>query len=161
MHLTIGYTLFPHVADGPAYSKIAHSILDEMISKGNKLAEVRKSELSHLEMLFKEFALRTEQQGLQTLTLLTPDTAIDPRLGPLTEEQKERGLALDNEVNCITVAHHPHSQPAHSTQPCGNVELVDNFGISSEEFLSIMDQMDTQDFGYGMLDQMGDWQEEA
>ncbi|KAI5460366.1 Zn(II)2Cys6 transcription factor [Mariannaea sp. PMI_226] len=159
IHLTIAYTLFPHVADGPAYSKIAHSILDEMISKGNKLAEVRKSELTHIEMLFKEFALRTEQQGLETLTLLTPDAIIDPRLGIGSKELKEGDSAIDTEMSCVPMASHNLQVPTSHPHASTSVEL-DNLGISSEEFLSIMDQMDTQDFGYGMLDQMGDWQED-
>lgn len=150
IHLTIAYTLFPHGDDGSTYSKIAHSILDEMIVKGNKVAVVRKAELAHIEMLFKEFALRTEQQGLQTLTLLTPETAIDPNQSKMDEGEPSREMeGLSMEV---------HSLPSPSVH--SNVELLDNFGISSEEFLSIMDQIDTQEFSYGMMEPMEDWQEE-
>lgn len=44
----------------------------EMICKGNKVAEMRKAQLSHLESLLLELAMRAESQGFQSLTLSTP-----------------------------------------------------------------------------------------
>lgn len=76
LHLMIANTLFPHSTDstpGYSWSQEAHSILDEMVSKGNMLAAARKTELSHLESLFNELAARIERAGLQALTLATPE----------------------------------------------------------------------------------------
>lgn len=44
LHLVMTNALFPQALDGQAYLEEAHWILDEMISNGNKVAEVRKAE---------------------------------------------------------------------------------------------------------------------
>ncbi|KAL4757014.1 transcription factor domain-containing protein [Aspergillus foveolatus] len=140
LHLMMAETLFPHATEGQSYSHEVHSVLDEMISKGNRLAAARKTELTHLESLFRELAARVERYGLQTLTLATPNndetemhighgdahhshhTAIDPALD-------EHGIHLDS-VSSPSLPHLGDS-----------VELLSELGISSYEFSSIIEQI--------------------
>ncbi|KAJ5700955.1 hypothetical protein N7493_012001 [Penicillium malachiteum] len=65
--------LFPEALDGQAFAEEAHSILDQMISNGNKVAQMRKEELIHVERLFFEVATRAKSNGLQPLTLSTEE----------------------------------------------------------------------------------------
>ena len=69
-------TLFPHAhgTDGQNHSQIVHGILGQIIFRGNRLAEARKTELANLEDLFRELRLRMEQRGFRTLSLSLPDT---------------------------------------------------------------------------------------
>ena len=39
------------------YAQLTMALLDEMINRGNKVAEVRKSELMHLQTLCQELAM--------------------------------------------------------------------------------------------------------
>ncbi|KZF24974.1 Zn(II)2Cys6 transcription factor [Xylona heveae TC161] len=64
VHLIMANTLFPNMIDGQnTYSQDAHSILDEIICKGNRVAEVRKQELIYLEGLFQQLATRVDRRG--------------------------------------------------------------------------------------------------
>ncbi|KAL4930805.1 uncharacterized protein BDV17DRAFT_297406 [Aspergillus undulatus] len=184
LHLMMATTLFPRSTDGTTtsshghcpsssnWSQEAHSILDEMVSKGNMLAAARKTELSHLESLFRELAVRIESSGMQALTLTTPDshsyghgqnyvgaaseheldnhraqvqhphmhetsnistaeTAMNPTIGP--------GAGLD----AHTQAYNPLHTPISPSLPhlANSAELLSEIGISSYEFLSIIDQI--------------------
>ena len=64
-------TLFPnaHGTDGQNHSQTAHTILDEIIFRGNRLAEARKTELANLEGIFQELRMIMEQRGFRTLSL--------------------------------------------------------------------------------------------
>lgn len=59
--------LFPTVIgdDGLFQTEQTHNILDDMMSKGNLVAEVRKAELVHLETLFLEFTRRVRDQDFE------------------------------------------------------------------------------------------------
>ncbi|KZL81741.1 zn 2cys6 transcription factor [Colletotrichum incanum] len=54
IHLTMTNAIYPSASDvdGSAQSQQAHIIFDEMIHKGNSVAEVRKAEFDYLESLF-------------------------------------------------------------------------------------------------------------
>lgn len=93
-------TLFPEEADRDMYSKLAHQSLDEMISKGNRVAEERKGELVLLESLCRELSLQSEQQGLQILTL-APNSLSEP--GILQGNSSELGVGEDTR-NATAVA---------------------------------------------------------
>ncbi|RMJ22234.1 putative transcription factor [Aspergillus sp. HF37] len=143
IHLTMANTLFPHASDGQSYSKETHLILDEMIYKGNRLAGTRKEELGHLEGLFRELEARIERRGLQTLTLTSPEqnvTEAGNTTNPSGEQQDgEVVLAADQE----TV---PLSEPGDCSQSIipqtpRDLEVLDNIGISSYDFLSLVNQM--------------------
>lgn len=163
IYLTMTRTLFPRVADGEAGSHTAHSILDEMICKGNKLAEVRKTELTQIESLFQQLATRIEQQGLQTLTLSSPEqSVISASTGYNNsndnDDQGREDFATATATDPQTAA---HSMPGDSQSPSGllpqdtsDLEFLESIGISSYEFLSIVDGIDDN---FGILDPGQSW----
>ncbi|KAL3463538.1 fungal-specific transcription factor domain-containing protein [Aspergillus heterothallicus] len=147
LHLTMANTLFPHAVEGqgPDFSKDAHSILDEMISKGNKLAAARKTELTHLEYLFHELAARIERYGLQTLELTTPEHARgEVGLSPVPPDTGHLHEGLGG-GSLHTHGMHEDGMPMPS--PMGlphlvdSAELLSEIGISSYEFSSIIEQI--------------------
>lgn len=193
IHLMIANTLFPHSTDstpGYSWSQEAHSILDEMVSKGNMLAAARKTELSHLESLFNELAARIERAGLQALTLTTPEGYMNGGAGEAENLNVVSGAGVIHPVDTqghIPIHGHGHPQPqqlqqlqhphphmhdptgvldsalgmdahahAHAHGPYGDLqsspssplphlansaELLSEIGISSYEFLSIIEQI--------------------
>lgn len=140
LHLMMANTLFPHAVEGQTYSGEAHCVLDEMISKGNRLAAARKTELTHLEGLFRELATRIERYGLQTLTLTTPNRAGDETIFDSFHEQHldktTTGAMLDTDA---LHGEEGSSPPLHHL--ANGVERLDEIGISSYEFLSIIEQI--------------------
>lgn len=140
--LTMTRTLFPHVADGEACSNSAHSIFDEMITKGNRLAQVRKSELTQIESLFAELSTQIKRHGLQTLTLSTPD-----HVYPETSCQTDQGIASVPTPQSPSLFTSGDSEFSTATleQDTRNLDILDSIGISSYEFFSIVDQMENQD----------------
>lgn len=141
LHLIMANTLFPHSTEGQGYGEAAHTVLDEMIYNGNKLATARKTELMHLEGLFRELAIRIEQFGLKELFLTTPVTTDDdtrsmPSHPGHFEQPAEGRQALD--IQGV----HDYPSPA-GLGP--GVELLDDIGISSYEFLSIIEQLGGND----------------
>ncbi|OJI96044.1 hypothetical protein ASPVEDRAFT_35372 [Aspergillus versicolor CBS 583.65] len=192
LHLMIANTLFPHSTDstpGYSWSHEAHSILDEMVSKGNMLAAARKTELSHLESLFKELAARIERAGLQALTLATPEGYMNAGAGAAENVNVNANVmgsagdihpvdaqgyihsqgqghpnhhhqlqhphmhdptgvidpALGMDAHAHTHVHGPygdlHSSPSSLPHLANSAELLSEIGISSYEFLSIIEQI--------------------
>ncbi|KAI2462765.1 hypothetical protein F4781DRAFT_419001 [Annulohypoxylon bovei var. microspora] len=111
LHLTMANALFPDVVDYRSCRLLTHQILNDLISRGNRVARLRKTELCHLENLYQEF--QTRQQGHRMLHLFGPEGA--------------------------TVA--DHSDSTTSPHTTSNMEFLDNIGISSEEFLSIVQEI--------------------
>ncbi|KAE8355439.1 Zn(II)2Cys6 transcription factor [Aspergillus coremiiformis] len=143
IHLAMANTLFPHAAEGQVYSEEVHAILDEMIYKGNRLAAVRKDELTHLETLFRELATRIERRGLQTLTLSSP---VQNESQPIpTIEQPVEGSSGDVEGMGLSRAENHESSPSVLPPTASNVEFLDNIGISSYEFFTIVNQIGNSD----------------
>lgn len=168
LHLMMANTLFPHATDGQWFSEQAHSVFDEMIFKGNKLAAARKTELTHLEGLFQELAVRIERYGLQTLALTTPQNTEDgiemahlptqqlqePAADPTLHEHPQPDLhlhpgpaAVHSHQHADADAHVLQDPAPSSTLPhlANGVELLDEIGISSYEFLSIIEQIGKTD----------------
>lgn len=146
--LVMTRTLFPHVADGEACSNSAHSVLNEMITKGNKLAQVRKSDLIQIESLFEELSAQIERHGFQTLTLSTPDHEY-----PGASYQADQGIPsvpTPQSLALLTTGDSEFSASA-LEQDTRNLDVLDNIGISSYEFFSIVDQIESQD-NFGILD---------
>jgi hypothetical protein len=144
-------TLFAHAIEGEEYGEKAHLILDEMISKGNRLAASRKTELTHLEGLFHELAVRIKHYGLQELFLTTPDhvepeaniphhhhhqpeNQPPPQLHSMNHSEESAAHLHTPDTYDISGYHHPPRMP-------NGVELLDDIGISSHEFLSIIEQI--------------------
>lgn len=67
--LTLANALFPRLAEGQKSTEGAYELLDEMINKGNRVAEARRNELFNLKRLFAELSTRIEERGLRTLTV--------------------------------------------------------------------------------------------
>ena len=133
LHLMMTKTLFPHATEGQGYSEQAHSVFDEMVFKGNRLAAARKTELSHLEGLFQELAVRIERHGLQTLALTVPQT----QDGEVPHYPAQH---LQEPVVDPALHEDPVSSPSFPHLANG-VELLDEIGISSYEFQSIIEQI--------------------
>ncbi|KAL3493276.1 fungal-specific transcription factor domain-containing protein [Aspergillus germanicus] len=114
LHLTMATTLFPLEVESQGhhnFSADAHGILDEMIGKGNKLAAARKTELTHLESLFRELAARIERYGLQTLTLTTPPGVVENN----HDHDHEHGYGVDGQGQAegLQVQMRPQGDMAH------------------------------------------------
>ncbi|KAH7054394.1 Zn(II)2Cys6 transcription factor [Macrophomina phaseolina] len=154
LHLIMANALFPGDADEQSYRK-AHEILEEMIREGNKVAEVRKKELLHLEDLFRELAAQSERRGLQTLRLAgTEGQEISATNITTTARGADQGLPAPDlrTTMAVPIAGDPQTTFA-SIDPhtAGNFDFLDNIGISSSEFLSIVDQIGNQDIlSYGI-----------
>lgn len=166
-----------------AYSRDAHTILDELVLSGNRVAAARKRELTGIEALFDEFARRVQQEGLRLLTLSSSGsdqaaglsdataTQVDVNNTPVDMRAGEVGLGtaaalqVSSSSNTTTSAtatlfHGPgHGigpvDPVDSAAPApapASVEFLESIGISSYEFLSIVDQIDHPEIWNGELD---------
>lgn len=153
IHLVMARTLFPHVTDSEACSNYAHSILDEMISKGNKLAEVRKSELAHIELLFQELSTQMKRHGLQALTLSSPE-----QIDAACQAQQDMPSAANTQSALVPADENSQCPASPLAQEARNLDLLDNIGISSYDFFSIVDQMENQD-NFSILDSGQYWNE--
>lgn len=116
--------LFPGVADDQNSRHLVHQLLDNMIARGNRLAKVRKQELVYLESQCQELVTQVQQQGLQTLSLAVTDEATSESVGKVDEE---RLLTTDME------------------EGTSDLDFLDNIGISSEEFMAIVQQIGDPD----------------
>ena len=145
-------TLFPQSSDSETYTQLAHSILEEMTYKGSRLADARKAELAHLEILFQELATRIERRGLQTLTLFSPDQ-YEGEADERTSAQPVVTLA-DQGTILLPVPVDAGSTQQVLPQTPRDMEFLDNIGISSYDFLSLVNQMGNP-ANYGVLDSGG------
>jgi proline utilization trans-activator len=150
--------LFPDAVDGPASAQEAHSILDQMISNGNKVAQVRKEELVHVEGLFMAVAARAEMNGLQPLTLSTSvnveERPAEHRSDNNTEGQnlnRNREYVEDFVPIDLPNPGYTHTE-YHPSMMMPSTELLDDIGISSAEFLAIVGQIGNPDTSYSILD---------
>ncbi|OOQ91732.1 Zn(II)2Cys6 transcription factor [Penicillium brasilianum] len=156
LHLTMANALFPPNTDNQSYGHVAHSILDEMVLSGNRVAEARKRELIRIEGLFKELARRVEQEGLRILTLADQGlTDLAPLNVPSQSQSGERPVA-EPAIAFQSSVQENRPSSAGSFTPA-NVEFLDSIGISSNEFLSIVDQIHNPGMPYGALDVRPDW----
>ncbi|KAF4856327.1 hypothetical protein CGCSCA4_v000750 [Colletotrichum siamense] len=155
IHLTIANALFPSTTaiDGPTHGREAHAILDDMIHKGNSVAEVRKAELTHLEFLFNEFAMRVNQPDVQPSRPLVRSLQLRPFPSIWESSTAEPDLAS------MTTLSEPQPLGCAPETP-SNAEFLDSIGISSDDFLSIVEQMgshDDADLPFAMLDLSQFW----
>ncbi|KAM0345478.1 hypothetical protein ACHAPU_006405 [Fusarium lateritium] len=141
LHLNMATALFPGVADDQGCRQLVHELLDNMIIRGNRLATVRKQELVYLEAQCQELVAQVQQQGLQTLSLAVTDEAASELARKADEEQQQRLLAaesmsMESEVVPMYCVQNPMTS---------DMEFLDNIGISSEDFLSIVHQIGDPD----------------
>ena len=147
LHLIMADALFPSVVDDGDYTQQALKILDEMSRRGNRVAEVRKVELAHLERLCQELAVRSEQRGLQTLSLAGPERAEEMETNVSSPGRLEQSIGIQQSG---TLAAPPaeeseNSSPSAGIHAASNIEFLDDIGISSDEFFSLVDQLDNYD----------------
>ncbi|KAI8725749.1 hypothetical protein NCS52_00146800 [Fusarium sp. LHS14.1] len=147
LHLNMATALFPGVADDQGCRQLGHQILDNMISRGNRVAAVRKQELVYLEVQCQELIAQVQQQGLQTLSLTAPDETDTELARKADAEQQQRLLSAETDAN-VALSMAPDSiNPMHCVHPhlTSNMEFLDNIGISSEDFLTIVQQIGDPD----------------
>ncbi|GKZ44513.1 hypothetical protein AbraIFM66951_006717 [Aspergillus brasiliensis] len=156
MHIAMAGAVFPNVTEGENENcmKDVHSILDQMIQRGNKLAAARKSELVQLEKLFHEVAERIERRGLETLTLPTSLAAAPPQ-SELGSEYFIAGRvdqphdSADPTACPVSLTSVPGSPSLLAQAP--SLGFLDSIGISSYEFFSLVNQIG-QTEGCSVLD---------
>ncbi|KAJ5093546.1 hypothetical protein N7456_009407 [Penicillium angulare] len=149
IHVAMANALFPQVDHGQSLSRQAHVILDGMISHGNRIAEARKEELVYLENLFQTLTSRAKSQGLQLLTLSTPECP-EPRAENYVDENPP--LALTNsEWMSMPTSDYPQTVYSNDLE-MPSVELLSNIGISSAEFLNIVDTLGAPDQSHNAFD---------
>ncbi|KAL7621984.1 hypothetical protein AAE478_007485 [Parahypoxylon ruwenzoriense] len=141
LHLTMANALFPGVVDYQGCRESAHQILDDLSLRGNRVAQARRSELCYLENLYQELVAQVQQQGHQMLHLFS-DEGTAAELMRKVNQEHDRLLVVENETGAITAALEPGHQ-LHYMHPhvMSNMEFLDNIGISSEEFLSIVQEI--------------------
>lgn len=145
--------LFPDVADFGSCNEMAHQILNDLVYRGNRVARARRSELRHLEDLCSELISRGQQKGLQPLHLLGPDPQ-GLNLGRDASSEHEGLHSAGNNAHPRTkcVDTNQSIQIGFHAHPTSDTEFLDSIGISSEEFLSIVQQMgDSETFPDIML----------
>ena len=145
IHLALANALFPQLEDCPTFNQLAHSILDEMVSKGNRVAEMRKAELTHLQTLFDELASRAEWRALQTLALSAPAIAEPPVQDTICVDGQGGAYLSPAEPPEMPTPVDIQASSAHLHLGMENNDFLGNVGISSYEFLSIVDQMGDPD----------------
>lgn len=104
-----------------------------MVRKGNAVAEVRRAELLHLEFLFGEFSTRSKHQGF----LVHPDSSaieVEDLAAVINEPELVSLTTLDESQSLLSASETPN-----------NVEFLDSVGISSDDFLSIVEEMGSHD----------------
>lgn len=157
--------LFPSSTSTPDHSssQTAHAILDEMILCGNRVAEARKAELSRIEGLFFQLAKRVEREGLRILTLSGRDaveaaSASQPHPHPQPGEDQERAgeASVEDGLVSTSAGEGPAGLSAEGSEQ-GAFDSLDLIGISSYEFLSIVDQIDNPGVPYGVFDGGSEW----
>jgi proline utilization trans-activator len=150
LHLTLANTVFQSGGNGETYSQNAHSILDDIISGGNKVAEARKGELVRIEDLCKELNHRVQEEGLQVFSL---SNRADTETSWVDSGDTERQRAVST-AGTIALPQWPTTDipqfPA-ETSMLAHVDTLEDVGISSYEFLSIVSQLDNPVLSYGAM----------
>ncbi|OTB00947.1 hypothetical protein M426DRAFT_225408 [Hypoxylon sp. CI-4A] len=134
LHLIMANALFPDVEDYQSFLQLAHQILDSLILRGNRVAHARKSELTHLELLFNELAVQTQQH--QMLHLFYPEAASSDT----TRKEVQDGERSMAESSALAMGSDV-GRSLHPPMTGTNMEFLDTIGISSEEFLSIVQEI--------------------
>ncbi|OJJ42134.1 hypothetical protein ASPZODRAFT_105758 [Penicilliopsis zonata CBS 506.65] len=160
LHLTIADTLFQFDAMDNHHTRAAHQVLDRLVSGGNRVAEVRRTELLHMQFLFGELSNRIRQQGIQGLTLSNAkerETAGSSRMDTVQEEEREGSLSSTAMEWHAASVEDVESFILTQDSLAQNSDSLEAVGISSNEFLSIVDQIGSQGLTQGIWDLQPDW----
>lgn len=164
LHLLMASAVFPGMANSQPYNlRDAHLIFDELVRKGNQVAEARESQLIFLEIAFEEFATRAKQQGLQTpcwsgaLEDAWTDAAtivVDPGQPHEGHQDQhavqEGGGGVDFPVDVADPDGMPLMVGENPPLP-ENAQFLDNIGISADDFLNIVDTIGREYDGFAEL----------
>jgi hypothetical protein len=145
LHLIMASTLFHSIADDQDFASKAHEILDELIYKGNRVAQARKTELLNLQNLCLELNRQSEQHGLQPLALgisinsdvIGSTTELPEQISGAWEQPTSMSVAALMDTQEVNIAQSDASVPS-------NLDFLDGIGISSGDFYSIVDEMGNQ-----------------
>lgn len=147
LHLLLAKTLFPATADDQSDSQEAHTLFDEIIDKGNRIAQARKSELARLENLCQDLITQSERRGLQMLNLSYATGSVSDTDGNVLthSDQPSGGGPPDPDFVESTTTEYPQFAPTPSgqgTTMTSNFSVLDDIGISSDDFFAIVNEMD-------------------
>lgn len=149
MDLLIARAIFPDIGeeqnDG---TNKAHSLFNEMIQNGNRVAEIRKAEYDFLELALQEFTTRVKAQELQPfswMSAITNSHIEATTIGNIEQMQSARpGHMISTStpfVEMVGPVNDPTATSLSNSQSFTVPDFFDNIGISSNAFLSIVDQI--------------------
>jgi proline utilization trans-activator len=180
LHLAMANILFPDLEqENQACFDNMQGLMNRMVRRGNKLALVRKQELSHLDILLSELSKRTSQRGFTTWTI-NPMQAGPLDDDPIAHEQQHSGPQSAEEMQRDEPNNSPSARalerityptpdqttlsaetapapflgdqsggslfaPSPSLPMNSGQDFLASIGISSENFFSIVDQMNQLD----------------
>ncbi|KAJ5720093.1 hypothetical protein N7493_006971 [Penicillium malachiteum] len=110
-----------------------------------------------------EFSSRIQQQGIQVLTLgNASESQSSTQIGPIENGQMDSDLIR---VNSVTLERPTISEENMETASFAlaqddlmqSTEYLEAIGISSNEFLAIVDEISTQDLSYRIWDPQTEW----
>ncbi|KAI9147101.1 Proline utilization trans-activator [Paramyrothecium foliicola] len=141
LQLTMAETLFPNVTDYDFCHQTTEQIFESLISRGNRIALARRAEYQHVRGLCLELMEKAQQQGHPILSLASQDlTTVEPtRMASAGVEDLQ---STDSNFSGMAMTADPN-HPLHYLHPhvTSNMEFLDTIGISSEDFLSIVQQI--------------------
>lgn len=153
IYVAMSDALFLPTDNTLTYRQEAHFILDDMISKGNRVASLRKEELARLEALLDEVSTRVRASGLQRLALAdeqVPAAILPPTESSRAQRPAENIVVEPTAISDLIPLRDTFSEADHAlmeSQPHNHPTSIDNdilqiIGISSGDFMSIVDQID-------------------
>lgn len=153
LYLTIAHAVFQFDNEEQHHTETAHRIFEQLVSGGNRVAEVQIAELTHMQFLFQEFSKRIEQQGAQSLTLSNaPEKSVSSGMDIVEEQGNPAALewstASEEDSESFSLTQDPLAQGPY---------CLEAIGISSNEFLAIVDQISAHDIAHVILDPQPEW----
>ncbi|KAH0421631.1 hypothetical protein CcaCcLH18_13310 [Colletotrichum camelliae] len=151
LHLAMAGAIFPDISEDHTNNKAAHEILSDMVTRGNRVAGVRRTELLHVELLFEKLEEQLNSRGHCSLRL---SSVMDMGSNPEEDRQNVSTMEADADAAAMitgAVGLFPLMPSSDSTN-ADFLDLLDSVGISSEEFFSITQGMgDIEDIPEGVL----------
>ncbi|KAK2731654.1 hypothetical protein CKAH01_08810 [Colletotrichum kahawae] len=151
LHIAMAGAIFPDISENHTNNKAAHEILSDMVTRGNRVAGVRRTELLHVELMFEKLEEQSNSRGHCSLRL---SSVMDMGSNPEEDRQNVSTMEADADAAAMitgAVGLFPLMPSSDSTN-ADFLDLLDSVGISSEEFFSITQGMgDIEDIPEGVL----------
>ena len=145
--LIMAHFLFPDIVPDEAFLGETHSILDEMTSKGNRLAQVRQQELQRLDALFKELKRREDINANRTAAEDTASAAMSATC--VLEDTLTNSERLPNSQNSLKNFAGSSEAPMFSQEVFDQGDVAFNgntlLGLSSDDMFLLADQIGLED----------------